>query len=107
MRDRAEADPGSGGAALQLLAPRAVLGAGDRPGQRRAIARPAEGEHLAVAAFAHRVVHRIDVRRPDAAPDRHMAIGDPGLLSGGLDLGACRLAVILATGRLLTIIVTP
>ena len=81
---------------LRAIAPSSPLR--ERAGQRRARSRPAEREHLAVAGFAHRLLHCVDVGRPDAADDRHEVIGDASLCCGSLDLAGKRLARLLAVG---------
>ena len=80
MGDRAEVDPGlrRRSARFRRAARRPRLRA-TRPRQRRAGARAAESEQLAVAALADRVAHRLDIGRARCrAGDRDVAIGDPG-----------------------------
>ena len=107
VRDRPQVEARLVGHPVQFLARHAILALRHRPGQGRAIARPAEGEQLAVADGMHRLAHRFDVGRTHAARDRHMAIIDPGGLGRGLDIVASGWPTSSKSGRLLTISVTP
>ena len=91
MRDRAGIEPGRFQPFGDIFGRRPFLAMGERAGKGGSGPRAAESEELALRSLARRLAHRLDIGRADAPDDRDEAIGDPGLLGGGLDIGGARL----------------